>query len=62
MAVPPVASVCCADAHILSISSIKAASSMIRSESASERAESAAAETALICEPFLNRRESLLSS
>ena len=35
---------------------------MIRSESASERAESAAAETALICEPFLNRRESLLSS
>ena len=62
IAVPPVASVCCEDAQIPSISSIKAASSMISSESASERAESAAADTAFICDPFLKRSDNLLSS
>ena len=47
-ALPPVASVCCADAHISSILSIKAASSNTNNDNASERPASAAADTAFI--------------
>ena len=59
---PPVLIVDCADAQISSMLSMKAASSIIRRERASERAASLAADTAFICEPFLKRSESLLSS
>ena len=41
---------------------MNAASSIISKESASERPASGVAAIALICEPFSNRRESLLSS
>ena len=45
---PPVASVCCADAHISSILSINAASSNTNNDKASDLPASPAAETAFI--------------
>ena len=61
IALPPVANVCCADAHISSTPLIKAASSMINNESASDLPASPELETAFIWEPFLNLRLNLLS-
>ena len=59
---PPVDNVWEAAAQITSILSMKAASSSINNDRASERPLSSPLETALICEPFLYLRDNLLSS
>ena len=59
---PPVANVCCADAQISAILSIKAASSIIRRDTASDLPASLLADVALICEPFTNLKFNLLFS
>ena len=61
IALPPVANVCCAEAQISSTPLINAASSITNSERASDLPASPELDTALICEPFLNLNESLLS-
>ena len=62
IAPPPVAKVCCADAHVSSMLSIKAASSIIKRDTASERAASGEDDLALIPDPFLSIRDNLLYS
>ena len=51
-----------ADSPYSSILSINGASSNTKSDNASERPESSLDETAFTCEPFLYRKDSLLSS
>ena len=62
MAPPPVAKVCCAEAHVSAILSIKAASSIISKDTASERAASALEDLACIFEPLINLNDNLLFS